>query len=165
MATITAPPRSIRARALEVPWAWGLLIGESIIVACMLHLVLDVQNLAGQLQFAVFFLFVFPLQVMLGSVRGVGKAVGTTSLVVSVVLAALYVYSRTLIHAQAPPPAGTAAANTVGTIVLGLSLVAVGALGVLLPLGVRKWTVRSFLIVGVLFWLGWFWIAVANAQS
>ncbi|HEX3592992.1 MAG TPA: hypothetical protein VHV74_25480 [Pseudonocardiaceae bacterium] len=165
MATITAAPRSIRARALEVPWSWAMLVGEAMLVACLLHLVLDVENLSGELQFAVFFCAVFPLQILLGTVRDVSKNVGITVLAIATVLTALYVYSRTTVVAQVPPPPGTAGINTVGTIVLGLELLAASGLGIMLPVGVRRWLVRSFLGIGIVFWLLWFWVMVANASA
>lgn len=165
MATITAAPRSFKSRALEVPWSWAMLVGEAMLAACLLHLVLDVENLAGELQFAVFFCAVFPLQIQLGTVRNVSKNVGLTVLAIATVLTVLYIYSRTTVVAQVPPPPGTAALNTVGTIVLGLELLAASSLGVVLPTGVRRWFVRSFLGIGVVFWLLWFWVMVANASA
>ena len=164
MATMTAPPGSIKARVMDVPWSWAMLAGEAMLAACMLHLVLDVQNLAGELQFAVFFFAVFPLQIMLGTVRNVSKATGVTTLVIAILLTALYVYSRTTVVAKIAPPPGTTEINTVGTIVLGLELLAASGLGVVLPAGVRRWLVRGFLGIGVLFWLLWFWISVASAS-
>jgi hypothetical protein len=45
--------------------------------------------------------------------------------------------------------------DVTGSLLLGCGLVAVAALGALLPTAIRKWIVNSLLVLGLAFWMVW----------
>ena len=158
--TIEQAPPATRARF--TPATWTLLAAESVIAAGVLHLVVDVQNLDADLLFAVLFLGVGPLQVLFGALvtRGVRPVVAVLALLGAVGIAVLYVHARTTAVPAPPTTAGTRATDLPGTVLLACELVAVGGLGALLPSGIRRWTTKGLLGIGVAFWLLWFWLTL-----
>lgn len=162
MATITsrdgaAPRSSVATRARSGGWVWLLLAAETTLVAIVLHLVTEIQQLGEPLLFAVLFLGVAPLQLLFGATlrRQVGSALGMAAAVVAIVVLGLYVYSRV----SSPHPFATdQGVNVAGTVVLAVELIAVGGIGLAMPGQVHRWTVRSLLGLGIAFWLFWFFV-------
>jgi hypothetical protein len=160
MATITTRDRSaaqasLAARVRSGGRAWLLLAAETTLVAILLHLVTDIQQLGEPLLFAVLFLGIAPLQILFGATlrREIGSVLALAATVVALVVLGLYVYSRV----STPHPFATGqAADVAGTVVLAVELSAVGGIGLALPGQLRRWTVRSLLGLGIAFWLFWF---------
>lgn len=160
MATITTrdgsvAPANLAVRVRSGGWAWPLLTAETALVAVVLHLVTDIQQLGEPLLFAVLFLGIAPLQLLFGAAlrREVGPVLALAATIVALVVLGLYVYSRV----STPHPFATGqAADVAGTAVLAVELVAVGGIGLAMPGQLRRWTVRSLLGLGIAFWLIWF---------
>lgn len=151
----SVPPRSLAARIRSRRWAWLLLLAEATLVAIVLHLVTDIQQLGEPLLFGVLFLGIAPLQILFGATlrREVVPVVALAAAVLALLVLGWYVYSRV----GTPHPFATGqGANVAGTVVLAVELIAVGGVGLAMPGQLRRWVVRSLLGLGIAFWLVWF---------
>jgi hypothetical protein len=161
MATITAPAPSTTKPRFSAS-AWTMLAAEAIFLAGILHLVLGIEDLGEDLLFGVLFLVIGPVQMLVGArvVRGVRPAVSVVSLLVAIGLIVFYVLNREVVFSTPTTPGTTEAVDIPGTIALALELVAFAGLGALLPVGVRRWIVRTLLLLGLAFWVAWLGLTI-----